>query len=91
MAQWRKVFFIAAAVYIACGTFYSLFSSGDRQAWDNPLNDAPTTDGTTHQLNGTNNVQTTTANTAVYPQTMLHQPINGQTQLNGSGVRETIQ
>ena len=33
------MFFIAAAIYIAAGTFYNLFGSGQRQAWDNPDND----------------------------------------------------
>ncbi|KAM7341817.1 putative inorganic phosphate cotransporter protein picot isoform 1-T1 [Cochliomyia hominivorax] len=39
IAQWQKVFFIAAGIYIAAGTFYNLFASGQRQAWDNPDND----------------------------------------------------
>lgn len=38
-AQWRIVFFIAAGVYIFCATFYNIFSSGQRQPWDNPEND----------------------------------------------------
>lgn len=88
MVQWRKVFFIASAVYVACATFYNVFGSGKRQPWDDPSTDEPTTNGTTHQSNGTNNVQTATA---VYPQTLLHQTVNGQTQLNGNGVRESTQ
>ncbi|XP_030380306.1 putative inorganic phosphate cotransporter isoform X1 [Scaptodrosophila lebanonensis] len=40
MGQWQIVFFIAAFVYIICGTFYNLFGSGERQWWDNPENDA---------------------------------------------------
>lgn len=39
IAQWQKVFFIAAGIYIAAGTFYNLFASGQRQPWDNPDND----------------------------------------------------
>lgn len=39
IAQWQKVFFIAAAIYIAAGTFYNLCGSGQRQPWDNPDND----------------------------------------------------
>lgn len=39
MAQWQIVFFIAAGVYIFCATFYNIFASGERQPWDNPLND----------------------------------------------------
>lgn len=39
-AQWRIVFFIASGVYIFCATFFNIFSSGERQAWDNPLNDS---------------------------------------------------
>lgn len=38
-AQWRKVFYIAAAIYIICATFYNLFGSGRRQEWDNPADD----------------------------------------------------
>lgn len=43
MAAWRNVFFISAAVYIVCATFYNIFASGKRQPWDNPENDAPST------------------------------------------------
>ena len=39
MGQWQIVFFIAAFVYIICGTFYNLFGSGERQYWDNPAED----------------------------------------------------
>ncbi|KRF97475.1 uncharacterized protein Dwil_GK10727, isoform B [Drosophila willistoni] len=39
MGQWQIVFFIAAFVYIICGTFYNLFGSGERQFWDQPEND----------------------------------------------------
>lgn len=39
MGQWQIVFFIAAFVYIICGTFYNIFGSGERQFWDNPDND----------------------------------------------------
>lgn len=92
MGQWQKVFFIAAGVYIACATFYNLFGSGKRQAWDNPSNDEPATNGTaTHQSNGTNAVQTNAADTVVYPPAILQQTLNGQTQLNGNSVRESIQ
>lgn len=38
-ASWRIVFFIAAAIYVFCCTFYNIFASGQRQAWDNPAND----------------------------------------------------
>lgn len=41
MGQWQIVFFIAAGVYIFCATFYNIFGTGVRQAWDNPLNDEP--------------------------------------------------
>lgn len=30
---------ISAAVYIVCATFYVIFGSGERQAWDNPEKD----------------------------------------------------
>lgn len=93
MSQWQIVFFIAAGVYIACATFYNLFGSAERQEWDNPLNDAPAAIPI-HQINGygvqangvqTNGIQRTTT-----------QPItpvlsNGQTQLNGNGLRESTQ
>ncbi|KAL5286991.1 Picot family protein [Megaselia abdita] len=39
IAQWQIVFFIAAFIYIGCGTFYNIFASGERQPWDNPEND----------------------------------------------------
>lgn len=39
MHSWKIVFFIAAAVYIICGTFYNFFATGVRQPWDNPEND----------------------------------------------------
>ena len=38
-AKWRIVFMISAAVYIVCATFYVIFGSGERQAWDNPDKD----------------------------------------------------
>ncbi|KAL0272128.1 UNVERIFIED_CONTAM: hypothetical protein PYX00_005217 [Menopon gallinae] len=38
-AQWRIVFFIAAIIYIICGTFYAVCGSGERQAWDDPAAD----------------------------------------------------
>jgi uncharacterized membrane protein len=38
-AAWRAVFLIASGVYIVCAGFYVLFSTGVRQAWDNPDND----------------------------------------------------
>lgn len=41
MAQWQKVFFIAAGIYILCATFYNIFGSGERQPWDNQLMDEP--------------------------------------------------
>lgn len=37
--QWRKVFYIAAGVYIFCATFYNVFGSGRRLDWDNPADD----------------------------------------------------
>ncbi|XP_030386614.1 putative inorganic phosphate cotransporter [Scaptodrosophila lebanonensis] len=40
MGQWQIVFFIAAFVYIICGTIYNIFGSGERQWWDNPENEA---------------------------------------------------
>ncbi|PSN56168.1 putative inorganic phosphate cotransporter [Blattella germanica] len=44
-AAWRVVFFIASGVYLFCGTFYAVFSTGVRQQWDNPDNDASQTNG----------------------------------------------
>lgn len=56
MARWRIVFCIAAAVYIFCATFYNIFGSGERQAWDNPLNDEVTQTTPIHANgNGTQN------------------------------------
>lgn len=88
MDQWQKVFFIAAAVYIACATFYNLFGSGVRQEWDNPMNDAPAAAIPIHQING-NGIQ---ANGVVHS-SIAPALSNGQTQLNGNGngVRESTQ
>lgn len=30
---------ICAGVYVMCATFYAIFSSGQRQKWDNPDKD----------------------------------------------------
>jgi len=38
-AKWRVVFMICAGIYIFCATFYAIFGSGQRQAWDNPDKD----------------------------------------------------
>ncbi|XP_025995967.2 putative inorganic phosphate cotransporter isoform X2 [Solenopsis invicta] len=38
-AKWRIVFMICAGIYIFCATFYVIFGSGRRQAWDNPDKD----------------------------------------------------
>ncbi|KAE8748903.1 hypothetical protein FOCC_FOCC004308 [Frankliniella occidentalis] len=60
-AAWREVFFISAGVYVFCATFYLIFSSGERQAWDDPSLDAPRRDpeangnGHTKKLNGVDN------------------------------------
>ncbi|CAD7088901.1 unnamed protein product [Hermetia illucens] len=63
MGQWQIVFFIAAAVYLFCGTFFNVFGSGERQAWDNPENDAPPATQTI--LNGVNNGTNDGANNGV--------------------------
>lgn len=57
MHQWKIVFFIAAGVYIFCATFFNIFASGERQAWDNPANDAveETTTTTPIHTNGAAN------------------------------------
>lgn len=88
MGQWKIVFFIAAIVYIGCATFYNVFGSGVRQPWDNPSNDAQIAAAIPiRQINGANNgVQSNgVRNYAAVP------PNNGQTQLNGNGVRESTQ
>lgn len=33
------MFVICAGIYILCATFYIIFGSGERQAWDNPEKD----------------------------------------------------
>lgn len=38
-AKWRIVFMISAGVYTVCALFYTVFSSGQRQTWDNPDKD----------------------------------------------------
>lgn len=38
-ASWRIVFIIASTIYAICCTFYTIFSSGVRQPWDNPDDD----------------------------------------------------
>lgn len=82
MKQWQIVFFIAAGIYIFCATFYNLFGSGVRQAWDNPLND-DTSNAPAHQ-NG-NCVTPATTNLP------LQQPGQNTTIVNGNGVHETRQ
>lgn len=81
MGQWQIVFFIAAGIYILSATFYNAFGSGQRQAWDNPMNDDPAS-APTHQ-NG--NCVTTTTNIP------LSQPVQNVTIANGNGVHETRQ
>ncbi|XP_069689174.1 putative inorganic phosphate cotransporter isoform X1 [Periplaneta americana] len=44
-AAWRAVFLIASGVYIGCGLIYVIFSTGRRQAWDNPDNDSQQSNG----------------------------------------------
>lgn len=83
MGQWQIVFFIAAGVYIFCATFYNMFGSGQRQPWDNPLNDAPVAAIPIRQINGGTNNGVHQNGTATES--------NGQTQLNGIGIRETTQ
>ncbi|XP_015595983.2 putative inorganic phosphate cotransporter isoform X2 [Cephus cinctus] len=57
-AQWRIVFMIAAAVYIASATFYNIFGSGQRQPWDNPEKDVDRKDGKDlERMNGLNDTQ----------------------------------
>ncbi|KAF9406792.1 hypothetical protein HW555_012960 [Spodoptera exigua] len=34
--EWRKVFYIASAVYIAGNTFYLIFGTSERQKWNEP-------------------------------------------------------
>ena len=31
--EWRVVFYLAAAIYLAGAVFYGLFASGERQPW----------------------------------------------------------
>ncbi|XP_011501855.1 PREDICTED: putative inorganic phosphate cotransporter isoform X2 [Ceratosolen solmsi marchali] len=38
-AKWRIVFVLSTAIYVICATFYIIFGSGERQAWDNPEKD----------------------------------------------------
>lgn len=90
MAQWQIVFFIAAGVYIGCATFYNLFGSAERQPWDNPMNDAPAAIPI-HQING-NGLPANGVQTNGIPRTPIASVLtNGQTQLNGNGVRESTQ
>lgn len=86
MAQWQKVFFIAAAVYIACATFYLVFASGERQAWDNPLNDEPAVP--INQV-ATAPPQQTQDKTLLTTIGVIQ--LNGTTNMNGNGVHETTQ
>lgn len=78
MGQWQKVFFISAAVYIFCATFYNAFGSGERQPWDNPLLDDPEP---SNQQNGGYQANQTTIQ--LQPQT--------QALANGNGVYESRQ
>ncbi|XP_034241424.1 putative inorganic phosphate cotransporter isoform X1 [Thrips palmi] len=59
-AAWREVFFISAGVYIFCATFYLIFSSGERQSWDDPSTDSPRpqdpeANGHSKKMNGVEN------------------------------------
>ncbi|XP_055923202.1 putative inorganic phosphate cotransporter isoform X1 [Eupeodes corollae] len=64
MGQWQIVFFIAAFIYLICGTIYNIFGSGERQWWDNPATDeVPQTTLT----NGANLANMHTVNAAVLP------------------------
>ncbi|CAG9864495.1 unnamed protein product [Phyllotreta striolata] len=40
IAKWRTVFITAASVYACCCTFFVFFASGERQAWDQPPDEA---------------------------------------------------
>lgn len=34
MNEWHIIFYIGAAVYIACGLFFMVFGSGEIQSWN---------------------------------------------------------
>lgn len=84
MAQWQVVFFIAAIIYVFCATFYNIFGSGERQPWDNPLNDEPTS-SPAQQQNGVH----ATNQTNIQLQSPQQQQLT--TQVNGNGVHESRQ
>lgn len=88
MAQWQKVFFVAAAVYIACATFYLVFASGERQPWDNPLNDEPAVP--INQI-ATAPPQQTQDKMLATTNGVIQLNGNGTTNMNGNGVHETTQ
>ncbi|XP_076368090.1 putative inorganic phosphate cotransporter isoform X2 [Tachypleus tridentatus] len=35
LQQWKKVFYIGAAIYTFCGTFFAIFGSAELQPWNN--------------------------------------------------------
>ncbi|KAL0839171.1 hypothetical protein ABMA28_017139 [Loxostege sticticalis] len=35
-AEWRKVFFVASAIYFCCNLFFILFATSERQSWNEP-------------------------------------------------------
>ncbi|KOB69181.1 Sodium-dependent phosphate transporter [Operophtera brumata] len=45
-ADWRKVFYISSAVYIACNTFFIFFGTSKKQKWNEPIEDVSKNTGT---------------------------------------------
>ncbi|XP_051157227.1 putative inorganic phosphate cotransporter isoform X3 [Leptopilina boulardi] len=56
-AKWRIVFMLSAAIYIVCATFYLIFGSGERQAWDNPDKDTNENKSNLEAVKTTNETQ----------------------------------
>ncbi|KAJ8731672.1 hypothetical protein PYW07_004836 [Mythimna separata] len=42
--QWRQVFYVSSAIYIATNTFFIIFGTSDRQSWNEPVS-KETTEG----------------------------------------------
>ncbi|XP_053609346.1 putative inorganic phosphate cotransporter isoform X3 [Plodia interpunctella] len=38
--DWRKVFFVASAIFVICNTIYVIFGTSERQKWNEPVEDS---------------------------------------------------
>ncbi|CAG4948184.1 unnamed protein product [Parnassius apollo] len=38
--EWRKVFYVASAIYVACNIFFIVFGTSEKQEWNEPVDDS---------------------------------------------------